>query len=256
MTTTWRSRACLAAFVFLAFRAPVLRRRSDRLRRGKPDRALKEVAQGFEKSTGHKVVFNLGASNDLARQIKAGAPADVFFSADKAQMDGLEQAGFVRAQDRVDVLSNVLVAVVPAASTARLSGPKDLLSVKHLALADPQAVPAGVYARTWLECVGLWERTQGQGRAGAQCARRVVGGGIGARRCGDRLPHRRGDLEAGEGRLRSAEGAGARHRLSAGAHRHVQPTGDRGLVRSLPSAPRGKPTGAQLRRSRGEVSAC
>ena len=80
--------------------------------------ALKEVAQGFEKSTGHEVVFNLGASNDLARQIKAGAPADVFFSADKAQMDGLQAAGLVRAQDRVDVLSNVLVVVVPAASAA------------------------------------------------------------------------------------------------------------------------------------------
>ena len=83
--------------------------------------ALKDVAQGFEAQTGHKVVFNLGASNDLARQIKAGAPADVFFSADKAQMDGLEAAGLVRAADRVDVLSNVLVVVVPVSATARMS---------------------------------------------------------------------------------------------------------------------------------------
>ena len=82
---------------------------------------LKELAPGFEKSTGHRVVFNLGGSNDLARQIKAGAPADVFFSADKAQMDGLEAAGLVRARDRVDVLSNVLVAVVPSASTVILA---------------------------------------------------------------------------------------------------------------------------------------
>jgi molybdate transport system substrate-binding protein len=118
--------------------------------------ALKEVAQVFERSTGHKVVFNLGGSNDLARQIKAGAPADVFFSADKVQMDGLEAAGLVRARDRVDVLSNVLVVVVPATSTARLTGPGDLPAVSRLALADPQAVPAGVYARTWLESVGLW----------------------------------------------------------------------------------------------------
>jgi len=120
--------------------------------------ALKEIAQAFEGRTGHKVVFNLGASNDLARQIKAGAPADVFFSADKAQMDGLEAAGLVRAQDRVDVLSNVLVAVVPASSTARVSGPTDLLAVRQLALADPQAVPAGVYARAWLESTGLWAK--------------------------------------------------------------------------------------------------
>src|SRR5260221_4652312 len=81
---------------------------------------LQELARGFERTTGHTVVFNLGGSNDLARQIKAGAPADIFFSADKAQMDGLEGAGLVRAPDRVDVLSNVLVVVVPAASAARL----------------------------------------------------------------------------------------------------------------------------------------
>ena len=80
--------------------------------------ALTELARTFEKETGHEVVFNFGGSSDLARQIKAGAPADVFFSADKAQMDGLQAAGLVRAQDRVDVLSNVLVVVVPLASTA------------------------------------------------------------------------------------------------------------------------------------------
>jgi molybdate transport system substrate-binding protein len=120
--------------------------------------ALKDVARGFEAQTGHKVVFNLGASSDLARQIKAGAPADVFFSADSAQMDGLLAAGLVRAADRVDVLSNILVLVVPASSTARMSQPTDVLAVKHLALADPQAVPAGVYARTWLESIGLWDK--------------------------------------------------------------------------------------------------
>jgi molybdate transport system substrate-binding protein len=122
--------------------------------------ALKEVAQGFEAKTGHKVVFNLGASNDLARQIEAGARADVFFSADRAQMDSLEAAGLVRATDRVDVLSNVLVVVVPVTRTARMRQPSDLLAVKRLALADPEAVPAGVYARTWLESIGLWDRLE------------------------------------------------------------------------------------------------
>lgn len=118
---------------------------------------LKELATSFEKNTGHKVVFNLGGSNDLARQIKAGAPADIFFSADKTQMDGLEAAGLVKAQDRVDLLSNVLVIVVPTASTIRLSAPGELSSLSKLALADPQAVPAGVYARTWLESIGMWD---------------------------------------------------------------------------------------------------
>jgi molybdate transport system substrate-binding protein len=119
--------------------------------------ALSEVAQAFEKETGHKVVFNLGGSNDLARQIRAGAPADVFFSADARQMDGLESAGLVRARDRIDVLSNALTVVVPAGSAARVRGPADLRTLERLALADPQAVPAGIYARTWLESLGLWD---------------------------------------------------------------------------------------------------
>ena len=120
--------------------------------------AVKEVAGGFEKATGHTVVFNFGGSNDLARQIKAGAPADVFFSADVAQMDGLVAAGLVRAQDRVDVLSNVLVVVVPAGSGTRVGSPADLVPLRRLALADPQAVPAGVYARQWLESAGVWAK--------------------------------------------------------------------------------------------------
>jgi molybdate transport system substrate-binding protein len=124
--------------------------------------ALKEIASEWEKASGHKVVFNLGASNDLARQIRAGAPADVFFSADKAQMDGLERDGLVRGADRVDLLSNTLVVVAPAESSARLSRPAELAGFRTIALADPQAVPAGIYARTWLERLGLWTALEGR----------------------------------------------------------------------------------------------
>jgi molybdate transport system substrate-binding protein len=118
--------------------------------------ALTELAQSFAAETGHKLVFNFGGSNDLARQIKAGAPADVFFSADKAQMDGLQAAGLVRVEDRIDVLSNVLVVVVPVRSLTTIAKAQDLASLGRVALADPEAVPAGVYARRWLESVGLW----------------------------------------------------------------------------------------------------
>jgi molybdate transport system substrate-binding protein len=120
--------------------------------------AVKEIASSFEKETGHKVVFNLGGSNDLARQIRMGAPADVFFSADVVQMDTLVPAGLVRGEDRVVLLSNVLVVVVPAGSQRRIGSAADLLPLARLALADPQAVPAGVYARKWLESTGVWGR--------------------------------------------------------------------------------------------------
>ena len=158
MARSFRLRLSRIVIASLVFAAPAAAEEVAVYAAASLTECLKELAQGFEKSTGHRVVFNLGGSNDLARQIKAGAPADVFFSADKAQMDGLEAAGLVRGQDRVDVLSNVLVAVVPSASRARLDGPRDLRTVRHLALADPQAVPAGVYARTWLESIGLWDK--------------------------------------------------------------------------------------------------
>ena len=122
--------------------------------------SLKEIALAWEGATGNTIVFNLGASNDLARQIKAGAPADVFFSADKAQVDALEKEGLVRAADRVDLLSNTLVVVVPAASAAKVREPADLASFERLAMADPEAVPAGVYAKAWLASVGLWSRLE------------------------------------------------------------------------------------------------
>lgn len=118
--------------------------------------ALEEIARGFEQASGNRVVLNVGASSDLSRQIQAGAAADLFFSADRAQMDALEKAGLVRGADRVELLSNVLVVVVPAAASTRIAVPADLTQMARIALADPEAVPAGVYARTWLESIGLW----------------------------------------------------------------------------------------------------
>ena len=119
--------------------------------------SLKEVGRGFEAATGHTVAFNFGASSDLARQIKAGAPADLFFSADLARMDELEQAALLRPEDRVSLLSNVLVVIVPAGSPAVVRAPSDLAGFRRLALANPESVPAGVYARRWLASLGLWE---------------------------------------------------------------------------------------------------
>jgi molybdate transport system substrate-binding protein len=119
--------------------------------------ALTEIGAAWEAASGQHPVFNFGGSNDLARQIRAGAPADVFFSADEAQMDALERQGLVRAADRCDLLSNVLVVIVPQASAARVGGPRDLAAFATIALADPEAVPVGVYARAWLERLGLWE---------------------------------------------------------------------------------------------------
>jgi molybdate transport system substrate-binding protein len=73
-------------------------------------------------------------------------------------MDELERAGLVHPADRVDLLSNALVVVLAPTSSLLLRAPADLLRVRRLALGDPEAVPAGIYARQWLARVGLWER--------------------------------------------------------------------------------------------------
>jgi molybdate transport system substrate-binding protein len=119
--------------------------------------ALSEIGTAWQAATGARAVFNFGASSDLARQIRAGAPADVFVSADTAQMDALEREGLVRAAERFDLLSNTLVVVVPQDSRARLGDARELAQFQTIAIADPLAVPAGVYARLWLQGLGLWE---------------------------------------------------------------------------------------------------
>lgn len=119
--------------------------------------ALKDVAVGYEKGTGDKLVFNLGASSMLARQIREGAPADLFLSADEAQMDGLEKAGLLLSGSRRSLLSNALVVVVSSDGGPKFTSPRDLLSVRTLALAEPKIVPAGVYAKQYLKKLGLWD---------------------------------------------------------------------------------------------------
>lgn len=124
--------------------------------------ALGEVASAFERATGIGVDVNVGASSSLARQIIEGAPVDLFLSADEAQMDRVERAGRLVPGSRIDVLSNQLVVVTPADRAGDVTSVHDLQreTVRRVAIADPAAVPAGVYAREYLERVGLWVALQ------------------------------------------------------------------------------------------------
>jgi len=122
--------------------------------------ALQEIAANYEQESGDKVLLNLGASSTLARQIQEGAPADLFFSADEARMDSLVKTKLVLPDTRTSLLSNTLVVVVPADSDLRIGSAQDLASprIRALALAEPQSVPAGIYARQYLRSVRLWGR--------------------------------------------------------------------------------------------------
>lgn len=120
--------------------------------------ALQEIRARYEPGTADRVSFNFAASSALARQIDAGAPADLFFSADEEKMDPLQAKGLIVAATRASVLSNALVLVTPG-DDARLAGPADLLKpvCARLALASPEAVPAGIYAKAYLRSHGWWE---------------------------------------------------------------------------------------------------
>ena len=120
--------------------------------------ALRVVGAVYEKETGDRIVTNLGGSSMLARQIRDGAPADLFLSADEIQMDGLEKAGLIVPGTRWSVLSNTLVVVVPLDSRLKIASERDLAGagVKSLALAETSSVPVGVYSKKLFESAGIW----------------------------------------------------------------------------------------------------
>jgi molybdate transport system substrate-binding protein len=129
--------------------------------------ALDEQARAFRVATGHKAIVSYAASNALARQIEAGAPADVFISADVNWMDYLGERTLLAPGTRANLLRNVLVLVAPAASTATLRiapnfGLAAALGPEKLAMANPDGVPAGRYGRSALESLGVWKSVEGQ----------------------------------------------------------------------------------------------
>ncbi|HEX5606389.1 MAG TPA: molybdate ABC transporter substrate-binding protein [Candidatus Binatia bacterium] len=122
--------------------------------------ACNDVGRSYRQKSKDSVRFNFGPSSGLARQIDEGAPADLFFSADLAQMDALEKKSLLEPGTRKNLLSNQLVIIVPADSKLSISTPKDLLKpdVKKIALAEPSSVPVGVYTSKYLADEGLWEQ--------------------------------------------------------------------------------------------------
>jgi molybdate transport system substrate-binding protein len=120
---------------------------------------LTAVADEFAHRGLGTVHFNFAASNVLARQIVDGAPVDVFISADEAQMDVVAAAQLLKDGSRIPLLRNQLAIVVPSDRPRTMRSIRDLAdpAFKRIALGDPAAVPAGVYAKQYLEAQGLWK---------------------------------------------------------------------------------------------------
>lgn len=124
--------------------------------------ALTEAARKWE-SNGHPApVLSFAGTSALARQIEGGAPADLFIAADEQWMDELASGEHIKGGSRRDLLGNSLVLVGPTGSGKPLdtldSGTL-IAALGHgrLAIADPEAVPAGRYAKQALESLGAWD---------------------------------------------------------------------------------------------------
>lgn len=123
--------------------------------------ALSELATTYQQRSGRPVRLSFAASGAVARQVEAGAPADVVVLADGKWMDRLSTAGRIQPTSRIDLLGNRLVVI--AAPDARIEGePLDWVKRNgaKLVIGDPDSVPAGSYAREWLQGRGLWGEMQ------------------------------------------------------------------------------------------------
>lgn len=129
--------------------------------------ALQELAQQYQAQSNDAIRFSFAASSTLARQIEAGAPADIFISANEEWMDYLAAKNLIASATRVSPLGNALVMIVPADSplgTFEIDNRLDIGALiggdAKIVTGDPTNVPVGMYARKALENLGLWSTVE------------------------------------------------------------------------------------------------
>jgi molybdate transport system substrate-binding protein len=123
--------------------------------------ALTEVSNAYSSKSSTQIRHSFASSSALARQLEAGARADVFFSADVEWVDYLQARGLIVSSTRKNVLGNRLVLIAPSDSRVSLKLGRDVslaatLGRGRLATGDPDSVPAGRYARSALTSMGMW----------------------------------------------------------------------------------------------------
>jgi molybdate transport system substrate-binding protein len=133
--------------------------------------SLQIIADDFTKTTGTPVRLSFAASSALARQIEAGAHADVFFSADIDWVDYLQARNLLDSSTRRNVLSNRLVLITAKDNSLQLKIAPNFplattLGKERLATGDPDSVPVGRYARSALTSLGVWNVGRGEAMLG------------------------------------------------------------------------------------------
>ncbi len=106
------------------------------------------------------ITYNFASSGALQKQIEEGAPADLFISAGKSQMDALAEKGLIVDDSRIDLLGNELVLI--AGKDSNLAGFEGLTdaSINKIGIGTPETVPAGKYAKEALTSLELWDKLQ------------------------------------------------------------------------------------------------
>lgn len=121
---------------------------------------IEQLAMMYEQQTGVKVLTSFASSSTLARQIEQGAMADVYLSANNKWMDYLQERQLIEPDTRVPLLGNRLVIIAPinaATKTWQSLSPLQSFSDK-IAMGDPDHVPAGIYGKSALTNLGVWDK--------------------------------------------------------------------------------------------------
>ncbi len=125
--------------------------------------ALTEIQNNYQaKNSNVKILYNLGASGSLQKQIEEGAPADIFISAAAKQMDDLDKKNLIKKETRKNLVDNQLVLIVPNNSTLQITRFEDLTKsdIKQFAMGAPESVPAGQYTQQVLKKLNLYDALQ------------------------------------------------------------------------------------------------
>ena len=124
------------------------------------------AAQEFEKQTGLSITASFAGSGTLARQIKEGAPANIFISANLQWLDYLAKADLLEAGGSIEIASNQLVLIAP--KDAVVADPFDLgklpslLGGEFIAIGNPDTVPVGSYTKVGFQSLDIWDELKGK----------------------------------------------------------------------------------------------
>ncbi len=126
--------------------------------------AINDLEKIYEKQNKVEVKTSYAGSSTLAKQIEAGAPADIFISADTQWMDYLQNKKLVATNDRINLLGNRLVLITPKGQSLNIkldktTDPNRVFTGK-ICTGDTKSVPVGKYAKQAFTNLGWWSRIE------------------------------------------------------------------------------------------------